>query len=138
MMPPAATSAREILTGLHAVMASRGRAQSKLDKVVEMIRGKKDTVVRLQVIPVSATDPSVRKIVEIRRDEIKLKEQEAKAEIVERTLPDGTTQRLGWIVLPSFYADMDRSGAAADSRSDTRERSTTTAIRGVSSVRRRA
>jgi carboxyl-terminal processing protease len=84
----------------------------KLDKVVEMIRGKKDTIVRMQVIPVSATDPSVRKVIDIKRDEIKLKEQEAKAEIIERPGPDGTTQRLGWIVLPSFYADMEHSGAA--------------------------
>ncbi|MEO8352027.1 MAG: carboxy terminal-processing peptidase [Chthoniobacteraceae bacterium] len=83
----------------------------KLDKVVEMIRGKKDTVVRLQVLPVRATDPSLRKIIDITRDEIKLKEQEAKAEIIERPLPDGTVQRLGWITLPSFYADMERSGA---------------------------
>ena len=36
----AATSAREILTGLHAVMASRGSAQSKLDKVVDLIADK--------------------------------------------------------------------------------------------------
>jgi carboxyl-terminal processing protease len=84
----------------------------KLDKVVEMIRGKKDTVVRLQVIPVNAADPSVRKVIDIKRDEIKLKEQEAKAEIIERTGPDGNPIRLGWIVLPSFYADMERSGAA--------------------------
>ena len=84
----------------------------KLDKVVEMIRGKKDTVVRLQVIPSSATDPSVRKVIEIKRDEIKLKEQEAKAEIIERPGPDGTPIRLGWIILPSFYADMEHSGAA--------------------------
>jgi phosphotransferase system enzyme I (PtsP) len=33
----AATSAREILTGLHEVMAARGNAQSKLDKVVDLI-----------------------------------------------------------------------------------------------------
>ena len=33
----AAASAREILTGLHEVMASRGSAQSKLDNVVDMI-----------------------------------------------------------------------------------------------------
>ena len=39
----AATSAREILTGLHAVMASRGSAQSKLDKVVDLIAGKMDS-----------------------------------------------------------------------------------------------
>ena len=33
----AATSAREILTGLHEVMAKRGSAQAKLDKVVDLI-----------------------------------------------------------------------------------------------------
>ncbi len=84
----------------------------KLDKVVEMIRGKKDTIVRLQVIAVNAADPSVRKVIEIKRDEIKLKEQEAKAEIIERAGPDGNPIRLGWIVLPSFYADMEHTGAA--------------------------
>jgi phosphotransferase system enzyme I (PtsP) len=36
----AATSAREILTGLHAVMAARGNAQSKLDRVVDLIADK--------------------------------------------------------------------------------------------------
>jgi len=36
----AATSAREILTGLHAIMASRGSAQSKLDRVVDLIAEK--------------------------------------------------------------------------------------------------
>jgi len=84
----------------------------KLDKVVDMIRGKKDTIVRLQVIPATAADPSVRKVIEIKRDEIKLKEQEAKAEIIERPGADGNPIRLGWIVLPSFYADMEHSGAA--------------------------
>ena len=84
----------------------------KLDKVVEMIRGKKDTQVRLQVWPGIATDPAERTIIEIKRDEIKLKEAEAKAEIIERARPDGTVQRLGWITLPSFYADMEHSGAA--------------------------
>jgi phosphotransferase system enzyme I (PtsP) len=33
----AATSAREILTGLHEVMAKRGSAQAKLDRVVDLI-----------------------------------------------------------------------------------------------------
>ncbi len=36
-MPAAATSAREILTGLHDVMARRGSAQGKLDHVVDLI-----------------------------------------------------------------------------------------------------
>ncbi|MEO5612183.1 MAG: phosphoenolpyruvate--protein phosphotransferase [Sphingomicrobium sp.] len=37
MPQAAATSAREILTGLHDIMAARGSAQSKLDKVVDLI-----------------------------------------------------------------------------------------------------
>ena len=36
----AATSAREILTGLHAIMAKRGSAQNKLDQVVDLIAAK--------------------------------------------------------------------------------------------------
>ena len=36
----AATSAREILTGLHEVMAKRGSAQAKLDRVVDLIAEK--------------------------------------------------------------------------------------------------
>ncbi len=84
----------------------------KLDKVVEMIRGKKDSIVRLQVIPHNATDPSARKIVEIKREEIKLKEQAAKADIIEHPMPDGSTQKIGWITLPSFYADMEHAGTA--------------------------
>ena len=88
----------------------------KLDKVVEMIRGKEDTVVVLRVIPANATDPSARKVVEITRQKVKLKEQEAKAEIIERKLPDGTSQRLGWIILPSFYADMQRTGSKSTTK----------------------
>lgn len=37
MPTTAATSAREILTGLHEIMAKRGSAQSKLDRVVDLI-----------------------------------------------------------------------------------------------------
>jgi carboxyl-terminal processing protease len=81
----------------------------KLDKVVEMIRGKKGTVVRLQVIPANANDPSKRRIVELVRDNVKLTEQEAKAEVIEKDLPDGSIQKLGWITLPSFYQDMEKS-----------------------------
>ena len=88
----------------------------KLDKVVEMIRGKEDTIVRLRMIPANATDPSARKVVEITRKEVKLKEQEAKAEIVERKKADGTTQRIGWIILPSFYADMTKTGSKSTTK----------------------
>ena len=80
----------------------------RLDKVVEMIRGKKGTHVRLLVIPVNAPDPSQRKNVELVRDEIKLKDQEARADIIIKKDENGNQVKLGWITLPSFYADMDR------------------------------
>jgi phosphotransferase system enzyme I (PtsP) len=39
MPTSAATAAREILTGLHEIMAKRGAAQGKLDRVVDLIAG---------------------------------------------------------------------------------------------------
>src|SRR6186997_328450 len=82
--------------------------EMRLDKVVEMIRGKKGTRVRLLVIPSDATDPSRRKNVELVRDDIKLKDQEARADIIMRKDENGEPIKLGWLTLPSFYADMDR------------------------------
>ena len=38
-METASQSARDILTGLHEIMASKGNAQAKLNKVVEVIGG---------------------------------------------------------------------------------------------------
>ena len=80
----------------------------RLDKVVEMIRGRKGTHVRLLAIPADATDPSKRKSVELVRDEIKLKDQEARADIIIKKDEEGNALKLGWLTLPSFYADMDR------------------------------
>jgi carboxyl-terminal processing protease len=82
--------------------------EMRLDKVVEMIRGKKGTHVRLLVIPADATDPSRRKNVELVRDEIKLKDQEARADIIIKKDDNGNPIKLGWLTLPSFYADMDK------------------------------
>jgi carboxyl-terminal processing protease len=78
----------------------------RLDKVVEQIRGKKGTKVRLLVIPVSS-DVAQTKTIELVRDEIKLKDQEARADIILEKNRDGDPVKLGWITLPSFYADMD-------------------------------
>ncbi|HYJ06286.1 MAG TPA: carboxy terminal-processing peptidase [Chthoniobacterales bacterium] len=80
----------------------------RLDKVVEQIRGKKGTKVRLLVIPADSPDPSKRKTVELVRDEIKLKDQEARADVIIKKGENGEPVKLGWITLPSFYADMDK------------------------------
>ena len=58
----------------------------KLDKIVELIRGKKGTVVRLQVLPAGAADPSKRSVVALVRDTVKLTEAEAKAEIIDKAV----------------------------------------------------
>jgi carboxyl-terminal processing protease len=87
----------------------------KLNKVVELIRGAKDTEVRLTIIPAAAADSSVRKVVTLVRAEIKLEEGAAKSRIIE--VPDGRDEngkdrnvRLGVIDLPSFYAKFDLEG----------------------------
>lgn len=89
----------------------------RLDKVVEMIRGKKGSVVRLQVVP---ADAKPRKVIDIVRDEVKLTEQQAKAEIIDVKTPDGEMQKLGFLTLPSFYADMER-GRGRNAKSTTRD-----------------
>ncbi|HMJ65810.1 MAG TPA: carboxy terminal-processing peptidase, partial [Candidatus Binatia bacterium] len=82
----------------------------KLSKVVELIRGPKGSKVRLTVVPADAPDPSVRKIVSLVREEIKLEDQEAKAKIIE--VPQGKDKfmRLGVIDLPSFYSAFELEG----------------------------
>ena len=84
----------------------------KLDKVVEKIRGKKGSTVRLQVIPAGTTDMSKREIIAITRDEVKLTEGEARAEVIEKPNATGGVDKLGWITLPGFYAEMERSARA--------------------------
>ena len=110
---PAQTDGR-LKVGDRITAVAQGQAEyvdvreMRLDKVVEMIRGKKGTRVRLLVIPSDATDPSRRKNVELVRDEIKLKDQEARADIIIRKDENGDPVKLGWLTLPSFYADMDK------------------------------
>lgn len=89
----------------------------KLDRVVGMIRGEKGTIVRLRVIPAAAMDPADRLVVTLKREEIKLTDQEAKAKLI--TVPrEGRQAKVGVIDLPSFYADMQ---GGADGKSATRD-----------------
>ena len=94
-----------------------------LSKIVQMIRGPKGTEVRLTVI--TADDPNSRHVVTLIRDEIKLEDQEAKAELVEMPDGHGGTNRLGILDLPSFYATVDLPG----DNGDLGEKSTTADVR---------
>jgi carboxyl-terminal processing protease len=82
-------------------------ADMKLNDVVAKIRGKRGTVVRLEV---DAADGTGRHTYTITRDRIELKDSEARSEVIERgKKPDGSPYRIGVIQLPSFYMDMDGS-----------------------------
>jgi carboxyl-terminal processing protease len=86
-----------------------------INKVVEMIRGPKGTPVTLTLLPAGATDPSTRKQITLVRDEIRLEEQAAKAQIIDLpTGSGGAPLRLGIVDLPSFYGGGDSNRSATD------------------------
>jgi carboxyl-terminal processing protease len=87
--------------------------QMNLNKTVQLIRGPKGTEVRLTIIP--ADNASERRVVSLIRDEIKLEDQAAKAEIIDLPVGNGKTNRLGVIDLPSFYATVNLPNAAGHS-----------------------
>jgi carboxyl-terminal processing protease len=75
--------------------------EKKLSNVVRYIRGPRGTKVRLVVQPAGTKD---RKIYEITRERIELKEQHAKSKIIEAKA-NGKDLKLGVISLPAFYGD---------------------------------
>ena len=78
----------------------------RLDEVVELIRGPKDSTVRLEVLPAKAKAADEHKIVTIVRNKVKLEEQSAQKKILE--IPDGEkTIKVGVIDIPAFYIDFD-------------------------------
>jgi carboxyl-terminal processing protease len=78
----------------------------RLDEVVELIRGPKDTVVRLEVIPAKSKSTDERKIITIVRNKVKLEEQSARKKVLE--MPHGDqTVKIGIIDIPTFYIDFD-------------------------------
>ncbi|RUR34028.1 tail-specific protease [Vreelandella andesensis] len=93
----------------------------RLDNVVDLIRGPKGSVVRLDVVPAQAVDMTRSQIVEITRDTVSLEDQAAKSEVIniER---DGKPHRIGVIDVPTFYVDFDAWQAGEEEyRSTTRD-----------------
>ena len=95
----------------------------RLDDVVDLIRGPKNTVVRLAILKGNAADTSKRKIISITRDTVKLEEQAASKKIIE-VGSYGQKYKLGVITIPKFYIDFD-----AASRGDPNYKSTTRDVR---------
>ncbi len=76
--------------------------EKKLNDVVRYIRGPRGTKVRLIVQPDGTKD---RRIYELTRERIELKEQHAKGKIFEAKASDGRAYKIGVINLPAFYGD---------------------------------
>jgi carboxyl-terminal processing protease len=80
----------------------------RIDDVVEKIKGPKDTLVRLDLIPPEAGLDSKPMRIVLTRDKIKLSEDAAKAETI--TIPatgDAPARHIGIIKLPGFYQDFE-------------------------------
>ena len=78
----------------------------RLDDVVDMIRGPRDTTVRLEVIP-SASRSDERRLLTITRNQVKLEEQAAQKKIIEIKDVQGNPRKIGIIDIPAFYLDFD-------------------------------
>ena len=78
----------------------------RIDEVVRLIRGPKNTKVRLEIIPNSSSDDVLGRVIEITRGLVKLEDQAAKKKKVEIYKPN-KSYNIGVIDLPAFYMDFD-------------------------------
>ncbi|MBM4210719.1 MAG: tail-specific protease, partial [Gammaproteobacteria bacterium] len=93
----------------------------RIDDVVQLIRGKGGTLVRLQILPVGAAPGSPEKIVEFTRGKVTLEAQAARKTL--KSIKRGDREyRVGIINVPGFYSDYDGQRAGdANYRSTTRD-----------------
>jgi carboxyl-terminal processing protease len=93
----------------------------RLEDVVQLIRGKGGTVVRLQILPTGVAPGSTEKTVLLQRGKVTLESQAAKKQL--RTVAfNGVEQRVGVITVPLFYQNIqERAAGEQDYRSTTRD-----------------
>lgn len=93
----------------------------RLDDVVDLIRGPKETVVRLKIIPGNALDRGKTKVINIMRNTVKLEEQAAHKVIID-VGDKNHPQRIGVIIIPTFYQDFNAQNLGRkDYKSTTRD-----------------
>jgi carboxyl-terminal processing protease len=95
----------------------------RLDDVIQLIRGKKGTLVRLAILRADATLDMPTEEIKIIRDKIKLEEQAASSKII-KVEEEGTQFKLGVIDIPAFYIDFE-----AQRKGDPEYKSTTRDVR---------
>ncbi|WP_166269349.1 carboxy terminal-processing peptidase [Marinobacter caseinilyticus] len=76
----------------------------RLDEVVDLIRGPRESRVTLEVIPANASDETLTRAINITRDKVKLEEQSASSDVIDLQRGDSSYQ-IGVINIPTFYAD---------------------------------
>ncbi len=95
----------------------------RIDEVVDLIRGPKGTVVRLQFIPADSKDGHTTRTVRIVRRQVQLEEQAARKKIY--SIPhEGHQYKIGIIDIPTFYVDFQALRAG-----DPHYKSTTSDVR---------
>lgn len=94
---------------------------ARVDEVVKLIRGEKDTVVVLDILPGDTSPDGQHKRVSLVRDTIKLEDQAARKSII-RVGDGAAARKIGVITLPTFYEDFDgRRRGDKDFRSTSRD-----------------
>jgi carboxyl-terminal processing protease len=91
----------------------------RVTDVVQLIRGPKGSVVRLQILPANQGSNTKPNEITLVRDKITLEEQSAKSQILNIN-DNNKTYKLGVITIPAFYSDFD-----AEERGDKDYKSTT-------------
>ncbi|MGH8182918.1 MAG: carboxy terminal-processing peptidase, partial [Rhodanobacteraceae bacterium] len=93
----------------------------RIDDVVAKIRGKKGTVVRIEILPAEGGPDAKPKVITLVRAKVSIADQAAKKKIID-VKDGGRTIKVGIIELPSFYEDFDaRRRGDPDYRSASRD-----------------
>ena len=90
------------------------------DDVVQLIRGKKGTTVRLSILEAEDGTTATPKTISIIREEINIENARAESKVHEFTHENGT-YKLGVITIPSFYKDFKKARNNNDFNSTTRD-----------------
>ena len=104
----------------------------RLDDVVSLIRGERETVVRLEVLPADSGLRGPSTVIDIVRNEVRLEQQAASSQVIELPAIDGAgddhgevsqvARRIGVIQVPVFYVDFQgRATNTPNYRSSTRD-----------------
>ncbi|HVN70771.1 MAG TPA: carboxy terminal-processing peptidase, partial [Desulfomonilia bacterium] len=93
----------------------------RLDDVVDLIRGPKNTIVRLKIIPADASNDHQTRIVKLIRSTVQLEDQAASKDVLDISR-GGHNYKIGIIHVPTFYLDIRAMQSDSDEyKSTTRD-----------------